>query len=238
MARSHLGQHGPVGAAQDEPVDGVDVEHEPAVAAHELGHVDEQGLGHRVAGPAQEGVDHLLGVVAGGAGVPQAEGGEPVGVDVLGRALELGEGGDVGPAGGAVGMVDVEQQGAVGLDDERPRGGLAGGLDAVMAQSTSSSASVRTRAHETRPRARTRLSHPERQLDDHFAPADVEDGHVELGGACPSCWCTPSAPASPRPWPARGTPRWWPDPGRSARGGHHWRPEVERRRTPPAGGPG
>ena len=74
MARGHLLEHGPVGAAQDEPVDRVDVEHEPAVAGHEVGHVDEQGLGHRVARPAQEGVDHLLGVVAGGAGVPQARG--------------------------------------------------------------------------------------------------------------------------------------------------------------------
>ena len=38
-----------------------------------------------------QGVDDLLGVVAGGARVPQAERREPVGVDVLGGALELGE---------------------------------------------------------------------------------------------------------------------------------------------------
>ena len=38
----------------------------------------------RGSGELQQGVDDLLGVVAGGAGVPQAERREPVGVDVLG----------------------------------------------------------------------------------------------------------------------------------------------------------
>ena len=36
-------------------------------------------------------VDHLLGVVPGGPRVPQAQRGQPVGVHVLGRALQLGE---------------------------------------------------------------------------------------------------------------------------------------------------
>ncbi len=120
-------------------MDRVDLQPQAAVAAHDLGHVDQEGLGHGVAGPAQEGVDDLLGVVAGGAGVPEAEGAQPVGVDVLGRALELGEGGDVGPARLGVGMVDLQQQGPVGLDDQ----------GAVHPRSLSS-ASVRTRTHSMR----------------------------------------------------------------------------------------
>ena len=56
--------------------------------------------------------------MAGGARVPQAEPGDAVGVDVLGRALELGEHGEVVPCilGGR--MRDLEQDGAVALDDQ------------------------------------------------------------------------------------------------------------------------
>ena len=101
-----------------------------------FGHVDQERLGDRVARPAQEGVDHLFGVVAGGAGVPQPEIGQPVGVNVLGRPFELGEGRDVGPARRRLRVVDFEQQRPVGLDDERTVGHKA-----------SSSSSVITRAH-------------------------------------------------------------------------------------------
>src|SRR5690606_6882415 len=65
---------------------------------------------------------HLLGVVARGARVPERERGDPVGVDVLGGAFELGERGDGGPRGGGVRVVDLEQQRLVGLDDQRPVG--------------------------------------------------------------------------------------------------------------------
>ena len=76
---------------QDEAVRRVLLQREAAVAVHRVGDVDEQGVRHRVAAVGEQGVDDLLGVVAGGAGVPQAERGEAVGVDVLGGALELGE---------------------------------------------------------------------------------------------------------------------------------------------------
>jgi len=60
----------------------------------------------------------LLGIVAGGPGVPQPEWREPVGVDVLGAALELGERRDGAPALGRDRVVDLQQQGLVGLDDQ------------------------------------------------------------------------------------------------------------------------
>ena len=60
--------------------------------------------------------------MAGGARVPQAERGDPVGVDVLGGALELGEGCDGAAAGLRLLVVDLEQQGLVGLDDQGPVG--------------------------------------------------------------------------------------------------------------------
>ena len=64
---------------------------QPAVAVHRVGDVDQQRVRHGVAAEADQRVDDLLGVVAGGAGVPQPQRGQPVGVDVLGGALELGE---------------------------------------------------------------------------------------------------------------------------------------------------
>jgi hypothetical protein len=95
---------------------------QPAVAVHRLGDVDQQRVRDRVAGEAQQRVDDRLGVVARGSGVPQAERGEPVGVYVFGRALQLGEGCDRHPARQRVGVVDLKQQRLVGLDDQRATG--------------------------------------------------------------------------------------------------------------------
>jgi hypothetical protein len=80
----HLLQHRPVQGDQGQPVRRVLDQLEPAVAVHGVGHVDQQRVRHRVPGEADQGVHDLLGVVAGGAGVPQPEGGEPVRVHVLG----------------------------------------------------------------------------------------------------------------------------------------------------------
>ena len=91
---------------------------EPAVARHGLGDVDEQRVGHGVAAVGEQRVDDLLGVHPGRAGVPQPQRGQPVGVDVLRRPLQLGEGRDRPPARRRVGVVDLEQQRAVGLDDQ------------------------------------------------------------------------------------------------------------------------
>ena len=55
------------------------------------------------------------------------------------------------------------------------RGPAVGSPAGVAHASASSSASVRTRAHSIRLSASTRLSHV-RELEDHVAVADVEDG--------------------------------------------------------------
>ena len=111
-------EHRPVGRAQQEAVLVVLLQGQPAVAVHRLGDVDEQRVRHGVPAVRDERVDHLLGVMTGRPGVPQPERGDAVGVHVLGRPLELGEGGD-GPArllGTRV--VDLEQEGLVALDDQ------------------------------------------------------------------------------------------------------------------------
>ena len=61
------------------------------VAIHGVGDVDQQRVRHRVAAVANQRVDDLLGIVTGRPRVPQPQRRQPVGVDVLGRALEFGE---------------------------------------------------------------------------------------------------------------------------------------------------
>ncbi|MGY3681879.1 hypothetical protein ACVWXU_005502 [Streptomyces sp. TE33382] len=111
-------QHGPVGAGQHQTVHRVLGQGEAPVPRHRLGDVDEQGVRHGVAGVLHQRVDDLLGVVAGGAGVPQPERGEPVRVDVLGRTLQLREGCDHPAAGLGLLVIDFEEQRLVALDDE------------------------------------------------------------------------------------------------------------------------
>ena len=55
----------------------------------------------------------------GGSCVPEAQRGHPVGVDVLGGALELGERGDRPPRLLGARVVDLQQQRLVALDDQR-----------------------------------------------------------------------------------------------------------------------
>ena len=45
----HLLQHGAVGGRQDQPVRGVLLQPQPAIARHRLGDVDEQRVWHRIA---------------------------------------------------------------------------------------------------------------------------------------------------------------------------------------------
>ena len=118
LLRSHLLEHRAVVAREDEAVGRVLVEPQPAVAGHRLGDVDQQRVRHGVAAEGEQHVDDLLGVVARGARVPQPERREPVGVDVLGAALELGERGDRLAAGVGLLVVDLEQQRLVRLDDQ------------------------------------------------------------------------------------------------------------------------
>ena len=118
LGAQHLLEHRPVVADQHQPVDRVLLQPQPAVARHRLGDVDQQRVRDGVAAVLQQRVDDLLGVVAGGARVPEAERRQPVGVDVLGRPLELGERRDrLAAVRGAL-VVDLEQQGLVGLDDQ------------------------------------------------------------------------------------------------------------------------
>ena len=63
-------------------------------------------------------LEHLVGIVPGGARVPESETGDPVGVDVLGRALELGEHREIVAGVLGVRVGDLEQHGAVALDDQ------------------------------------------------------------------------------------------------------------------------
>ena len=72
-----------------------------------------------------------------------------------------------------VGMVDVEQQGAVGLDDERPRGGLAGGFDGHLEEVLLGFGEDPDPGDPAEGQDPTLP--PGQELDDHFAPADVED---------------------------------------------------------------
>ena len=99
-------------------MDGIALQPQPAVARHGLGDVDEQCVRDRVSRVGQQRVDDLLGVVARCSGVPQAQRREAVGVDVLGRALELGERRDLAAAGFGLVVIDLEQQGLVALDDQ------------------------------------------------------------------------------------------------------------------------
>src|SRR5918996_1668145 len=118
LGAQHLLEYGPVGRVQDQAVYRVGFQAEPAVACHRLGDVDEQGVGHRVAGECQQRVDDLLGVVAGRAGVPESEWREPIGVDVLWRPLQLRERRYGATARVGLVMVDLEEQGLVALDDQ------------------------------------------------------------------------------------------------------------------------
>ena len=73
----------------------------------------------------QECVDDLLGIVSGGAGVPEGEGCHAVGVDVLGCPFQLRERGDLLTTRVGECVVDFEQESLVGLDDQRTFGHVA-----------------------------------------------------------------------------------------------------------------
>jgi hypothetical protein len=77
---------------------------------------------HRIARIGQQRIHDRLGVMTGGAGIPQPEGRQPVRVHMLGRALQLGERRDGHPAVAGVLVVDLEEQGLIGLDDQRAAG--------------------------------------------------------------------------------------------------------------------
>ena len=122
LFRKHLLEHRAVEADQGQPVHGALHQLQPAVAGHRVDDVDQQRLRHRVARERHQRVDDLLGVVAGRAGVPQRQRRDAVGVDVLGRAFQLGERGDRGARRAGLLVVDFEQHRFVGLHDQGPVG--------------------------------------------------------------------------------------------------------------------
>ncbi len=113
-----LAQHRGIPRRQDEHAIGIALDHEPAVPADGLGEVDRDARRHREARVLLERREHVLGGVAGGASVPEAEAGDAVGVDVLGRTLEFGEDREVVAGVVGFGMRDLEQHGAIGLHDQ------------------------------------------------------------------------------------------------------------------------
>ena len=118
----HLLEDRPVGRAQDQPVGRVLLDRQSPVAGHRLGDVDEKALRHGIPAVSQERVDDLLGIVAGGTSVPEPERGDAIGVDVFRSALKFGERSDVAARGLGSLVVDLQQEGFVALDDERPAG--------------------------------------------------------------------------------------------------------------------
>jgi hypothetical protein len=109
LRTQYLFEHRAVRAGQHQTVRGVLAEREPPVAGHRLGHIDQQRVRYGVAAVRDERVHDLLGVVPGRAGVPQAQRGHPVGVDVLRRALQLRERRDGAAARTRVRVVDLQQ---------------------------------------------------------------------------------------------------------------------------------
>ena len=125
LVTQHFFEHRAVQAHQCEAVCGVLDQLQPAVAGHDVDDVDQQRLRNRVPREADQRVDHLLCVVPGRTGVPQRQRGDAIGMHMLGCALELGKRCDrrasvVGPF-----VAHLEQDGLVGLDDQRSVGHLS-----------------------------------------------------------------------------------------------------------------
>ena len=118
LGADHLDQDRRVERVQDQAVHRVLDQLQAAVAGHRVGDVDQQRVRHRVARVLEQDVDDLLGVVPGGARVPQAQRRQAVGVHVLRGALQLRERGDRATAGLRLVVVDLEQERLVALHDQ------------------------------------------------------------------------------------------------------------------------
>ncbi|MPM77988.1 hypothetical protein SDC9_124998 [bioreactor metagenome] len=119
LGPGHFGEHRGVGGDQHQAVHRMLLDPQPPVPVHRLGDIDQQRARHRVARIGQQHVDDLLGVMARGPGVPQAQRGEPIGVDVLGGPLQFRERGDRQPALVGQRVVHLEQERTVRLHDQR-----------------------------------------------------------------------------------------------------------------------
>ena len=116
--RGDLGEHGGVGRPQHEHPLLVPLDDETPVPPDCLGDVGRDRLRHRKLRVAVEHGEHLGCLVAGRPRVPEAQPGDAVRVHMLGSALERGEHG-VGVAGLlSLRVGDLQQHGAVALNDE------------------------------------------------------------------------------------------------------------------------
>ena len=111
-------KHRAVQTQQHQPVHGTLDQLQPAVAGHGVDDVDQKRLRNSVAGVADQSVDHLLGIVARRTRVPQCQRGDPVGMDVLRCPFQFGEWRDSGSRGTGHLVVDLQQDGFIGLDDQ------------------------------------------------------------------------------------------------------------------------
>jgi hypothetical protein len=119
LVAQHFFEHRAVQAHQGQSVDRAFHQLQPTVAGHRVDDVDQQRLRNRVARKADQCVDDLLGVVARGAGIPQRQWRDPVGVHVLGGAFQLRERCDRGARRTGEIVVDFEQHRFIGLHDQR-----------------------------------------------------------------------------------------------------------------------
>ena len=126
LARQLLQQRGVLGDQAEGPVD--PGEPDPAEAPDELPEVGRQAGGERELAVPRQRVDHRVGRDPRGRGVPEREGGEAIGVDMLRALLQLGEGCDRVAGLGVGRVVDLQEHRAVALHDQRVGGMVLHGL--------------------------------------------------------------------------------------------------------------
>ena len=114
-----LRQHGRIARGEGEHTVVVPLDDQAPIAADRLADVDGDALRDGELRVLLERRNHLLRGVAGGAGVPESEPSDAVGVHVLGGPLEFSEHGQV--VSGVLGerMPDLEKHRAVALHDHR-----------------------------------------------------------------------------------------------------------------------
>ena len=152
LARQLFQQRGVLGDQAEGPVD--PGEPDPAEAPDELPEVGRQAGGERELAVLRQRLDHRLGRHPRGRGVPEREGGEAIGMDMLRALLQLGEGCDRVAGLGVGRVVDLQEHRAVALHDQRVGGMVLHGLLAGMtggAGRRGGAAPVRVRIHGRHP---------------------------------------------------------------------------------------
>ena len=118
LVAQDLLEHRAVEAHERQPVNRTLHQLQPPEPAHRVDDVHEQRLRDGIPRKRHEGVDNLLGVMPGRTRIPERQRRHPIGVDVLGSALEFGKGGDRTARCRGVGVIHLEEQRLVGLHDQ------------------------------------------------------------------------------------------------------------------------